>query len=131
MANPFVHCELSTPNLPEAQMFYKKLFDWKISKMPSMEYLGIDTGTKNSGGGMQAKQMPEQPTAWMPYVEVSDVKKSLAKAEKLGAHIVLPFTDIGMGAIGVFVDPTGAALGVWAPAPKAKKKAPVKKKAKK
>ena len=33
---------------------------------------------------------------------------------KLGANIVLDFQPLtGMGAIGVFVDPTGASLGVW------------------
>ena len=130
MANNFVHCELSTGDLTSAHKFYKKLFDWEIGKMPGSEYLGINTGSKTTGGGMQAKQMPEQPTAWTPYVEVADVKKALAKAAKLGATIVMPFTDIGMGSIGMFIDPTGAALGVWTPAPKAKptKKKPAKKK---
>lgn len=80
---------------------------------------------------MTAKQMPEQPTAWLPYVEVANVDASLAKAKKAGAQIVLESTSIGdMGHIGVFVDPQGAALGVWALAKKAapKKKAASKKK---
>ena len=55
---------------------------------------------------------------------MDDVKKTIAKAKKAGANIVLDFMPIGdMGAIGVFVDPGGASLGVWAAAKKAPKKA--------
>jgi uncharacterized protein len=74
--------------------------------------------------------MPNAPVAWMPYVEVDNVKKILAKAEKGGATVVVPFTDIGQnGIIGVLVDPTGATIGVWSKAKPAKKGA--KKSAKK
>jgi predicted enzyme related to lactoylglutathione lyase len=138
MANAFVHCELSTDDVARAKKFYKSLFDWKISDMPAMNYTMVDVGKKDSGGGITAKMMPNQPTAWLPYVEVASVKKTIEKAKKGGANIVLPFQAIGdMGAIGVFIDPTGAALGVWEkgkPAPKAAKKAakkPAKKAAKK
>jgi predicted enzyme related to lactoylglutathione lyase len=87
-------------------------------------YTGIDVG-KGTGGGMQKKPNPAGPTDWMPYVEVADVKKTIAKAKKLGAlSVPVEFMPIGdMGAIGVFIDPTGAALGVWAPAKKPAKKA--------
>jgi hypothetical protein len=82
--------------------------------------------------------MPEAPTAWLPYVQVDDVKATMAKALKGGGSAVLPFQEIGeMGAIGIFVDPAGAMLGLWeskapsAPPPPAAKKAaaPAKKKA--
>lgn len=130
MPNPFVHVELNTGDVPAAKKFYKSLFKWKIAPM-APGYLGVDVG-KGTGGGMQKKPMPEGPTSWLPYVEVDDVKKTIAKAKKLGAQIMLEYMAIGgMGAIGVFVDPTGAGLGVWEtakkpakkkPAPKAKKK---------
>jgi predicted enzyme related to lactoylglutathione lyase len=125
MGNPFVHIELSTDDDKAAKKFYQKLFDWKWStmKMPDGEYHGIDVGARGAGGGLQKKPMPQMPTTWLPYVEVADVAKSLAKAAALGARIALPATPIGeMGAIGVFVDPTGASLGVWAPARKAAKR---------
>jgi len=88
-----------------------------------MPYTLIDTGSKATGGGMQAKPMPGAPTAWLPYVEVKDVKKTLAQAKKLGAQIALQTQPIPqMGVIGVFIDPTGAALGVWSPAPRRRKR---------
>lgn len=130
MANAFAHIELNTDDLKGAKSFYKKVFDWKLADMEG--YTMIDVGKKGTGGGMQKKPMAEAPTAWLPYVEVDDVKKTLAKAAKAGARVVQDYMEIGdMGAIGIFIDPTGAGLGVWAQKKKAAKKAakkPAKKK---
>jgi predicted enzyme related to lactoylglutathione lyase len=132
MGNPFVHLELNTGDVAKAKAFYKKLFDWKLkdeSMGPGMTYTMLDAG-KAPGGGMQQKPMPDAPTAWLPYVEVADVKRAIAKAEKNGATIVVPFMQIGPnGSLGIFIDPTGAALGVWTAAKKPAKK-PAKKKGK-
>jgi predicted enzyme related to lactoylglutathione lyase len=133
MPNTFDHCELSTDDVTKAQKFYKGLFDWKFQSMMDGAYQMIETGKGMGGGGLQKKPMPEQPNAWMPYVTVADVKKTIAKAKKLGALAVpLEFQAIGdMGAIGIFIDPTGAALGVWAPAAKTPARKAAKKGAKK
>jgi predicted enzyme related to lactoylglutathione lyase len=124
MANPFAHIELTTSDLGAAKKFYKKLFDWKLADMPMGEggvYTMIGTG-KTPGGGMQAQPMPGAPVTWLPYVEVDNVKKALAKAEKGGAKVIVPMMDIGKnGIIGIFVDPAGAMLGVWSKAKPAKK----------
>jgi predicted enzyme related to lactoylglutathione lyase len=131
MPNAFVHIELNTDDVAKAKKFYKGLFKWKFGAM-GPGYTGIDVGKGGTGGGMQKKPMPEAPTMWLPYVEVDDVHKTVAKARKLGAQIMVEFMEIGdMGAIGVFVDPTGAAVGVWAAAKKAKKTAKKAKKSKK
>ena len=113
MPNPFAHIELTTDNLKAAQKFYGKVFAWKLSEMPGMNYTMIDVGT-GTGGGMQSKPMPDAPTGWMPYVQVDDVKATIAKATKAGATAMLPYQEVGdMGAIGVFADPNGAVIGVW------------------
>ena len=140
MGNPFVHIELSADDVAAAKKFYKSIFDWKLedSNMPGgMTYTMLDVG-KGTGGGMTPKMMPQQPTAWLAYVEVADVKKTIAKAKSAGATVFVEYQPIGeMGAIGVFADPQGAALGVWestkkAPAKRAAaKKKPAKKSAKK
>ncbi len=126
MGNGFVHMELSTGDVGAARKFYKKVFAWKLNELGAEmgHYTLVDTGSKTVGGGIAAKMMPEQPTAWLPYAEVDSVKKTIAKAQKAGAKVVLPFQEIGeMGAIGVFVDPTGASFGVWQKAKKAAKSA--------
>ena len=126
MSNPFCHIELNTDDAKAAKAFYKKMFDWQFSDMPmgpGATYTMFRTGQKDMGGGIQKKPMPEAPTAWVTYVEVADVEKAIAKAKKLGANIVVEFQPIpGMGAFGIFFDPTGAAMGVWERgAPPAKK----------
>jgi predicted enzyme related to lactoylglutathione lyase len=116
MPNQFAHIELTTADLKAAQKFYSKIFAWKLNEMPGMNYTMIDVGNgqQGAGGGMQAKPMPEAPTGWMPYVQVDDVKATVAKAAKAGATVMLPYQDIGeMGAIGIFADPQGCAIGVW------------------
>lgn len=124
MGNPFVHIDLSTDDVPAAKKFYKTVFDWKFIEFPKMKWTGIDVG-KGVGGGMSGKNMPNQPTAWTAYVDVTDVKKTIAKAKRAGATIIVPFMEIGeSGSLGVFVDPQGATIGVWQAA---KKAAPAKK----
>jgi predicted enzyme related to lactoylglutathione lyase len=138
MPNPFAHVELNTDDVKKAKKFYQAVFSWKLADMPQMSYTMIDVGG-GVGGGMQKKPMAEAPTAWLPYVQVEDVKATIAKAVKAGGKPVLEYQEIGdMGAIGIFMDPAGAALGVWEtkagaaaapppPAKKAAKKAPAKK----
>ena len=135
MGNPFVHLDLSTDDPAAAKKFYKSVFDWKFKDFPEMKWTGIDVG-KGVGGGIGGKNMPTQPTAWTAYVDVTDVKKTIAKAKKAGATIVVPFMQVGeMGALGVFVDPQGATIGVWQATKQAaaapKKKAAAAKPAKK
>ncbi|MDP2343519.1 MAG: VOC family protein [Deltaproteobacteria bacterium] len=134
MANPFVHFELSTDNIAASKAFYQKLFDWKFTYIKDMDYTMFDVGQKDTGGGIQKKMMADQPTGWLSYVQVASVQKTLDKAAAAGATVVVPYTPIGgMGAMGIFVDPAGASLGIWeraAPAKKAAKKS-AKKAAKK
>ena len=136
MGNAFVHAELSVDDVAAAKKFYQGLFDWKMTDLgPQMgNYSMIDFGSKTSGGGIQPKMMPNQPTGWLSYVEVPSVKATMAKAEKTGAKVVVAYQEIpGMGALGVFVDPQGATLGLWekAAAPKKAAKKAAKKTVKK
>ena len=128
MKNNFVHIELNTDDPKAAVGFYKKLFKWKVEPKKGSGYTMLYTGSKESAAGMQKKPMADAPTAWLPYVEVKSVRKTIAKAKELGAEIPLEYQELeGMGAIGIFVDPTGAALGVWEKEKRKKKNAKKKK----
>ncbi|HEU5059106.1 MAG TPA: VOC family protein [Kofleriaceae bacterium] len=118
MANTFCHIELGTENPRAARDFYSKLFDWKFedTPMPQGDYTMIKTG-EGPGGGLMQKQMPEAPTAWLPYVQVASVEATVERARKLGATIVVDTKAIpSHGTLAVLLDPTGAALGIWEPA---------------
>jgi predicted enzyme related to lactoylglutathione lyase len=115
--NEFVHVQLNTGDTKAAKRFYQGLFDWKLHDLPfgpEMTYTMIDTGAVDGGGGIQQKSMLDAPTQWLPYVEVESVRRAIAKARRRGARIVVEHQPIpGMGAFGIFVDPTGATLGVF------------------
>jgi uncharacterized protein len=133
MSNKCEHIELATDDPVGASDFYSKLFGWKIQAMPSPDGHGDYRmfQTPNGGGGITAKMMPEQPTAWTPYVTVDSVAATLEEAGKLGGGTILGHTPIGdMGAIAVMRDPSGGVIGLWETAQKPAKAAkPAKAKA--
>ncbi|MCC7541578.1 MAG: VOC family protein [Deltaproteobacteria bacterium] len=120
--SPIVHLDLGTGDPVAAKKFYKAMFSWKFQsmKMPDGVYHGF-TAEGGPGGGIGPKPPGDAgPTMWVPYVGVGSVKKAIAKAQKLGAQVLVPYQPIGdMGAIGIFADPTGATFGVWETNPKA------------
>lgn len=115
MPNPFVHVELNTTDITQAKAFYGKLFEWTLEDVPMGpgSYTMIKVG-KGTGGGMMQHPVPGAPSAWLPYVEVDDIKAATQKAQSLGATIMQDVTEVmGMGWLSVLIDPTGAALGLW------------------
>jgi uncharacterized protein len=126
MANPFVHVELTTPDIDKAKSFYTALFDWKLEDMemgPGHTYTMIRVGDGTGGGMMNipapaapTASSPAIPTAWMPYVLVDDVKASTSKAKSLGANVMKDVTEVtNAGYFSIIQDPTGAVLGLWQP----------------
>src|SRR5437016_10838516 len=117
MANAFVHVELNTTDVGKAKAFYGKLFEWSLEDIPMAErtYTMIKVG-KGTGGGMMKQLIPGAGSAWLPYVEVSDIKASTKKAQSLGAKVMKDVTDVmDRGWLSIIVDPTGAMLGLWQP----------------
>ena len=115
MANPFVHVELNTTDVPAAKAFYGELFDWKLEDMPmpSGNYTIIKVG-EGTGGGMLKHPVPGAPSAWLAYVSVDDIEAATKMAKSLGATVMQDVTEVmGMGWLSIIVDPTGAALGLW------------------
>ena len=117
MGNPFVHVELNTTDTERAKTFYGKLFDWKLEDVPigPMTYTMINVGG-GTGGGMMKQPIPGAPSAWLPYVDVDDIKEATQRAKSLGATIMKDVTEVmEMGWLSIIVDPTGAMLGLWQP----------------
>lgn len=116
MANPFVHVELSTTDAAAAKKFYGQLFNWKLEDMDmggGMTYTLINPG-EGTGGGLMQHPAPGQPSAWLAYVNVDDVRKSTEQARSLGAQVVKDVTEVpNMGWFSLIADPTGAMLGLW------------------
>ena len=117
MANPFVHVELNTTDVPKAKDFYGNLFDWKLQDvpMPNGAYTMIDVG-EGTGGGIMQHPVSGAPSAWLAYVLVDDIAAATEKARSLGATVIKDVTEImGAGRLSIIVDTTGATLGLWKP----------------
>ncbi|HEY2842082.1 MAG TPA: VOC family protein [Bryobacteraceae bacterium] len=117
MPNAFVHVELNTTDLSKAKAFYGKLFDWTLEDIPmgDLDYTIIKVG-KGTGGGMMKQMIPGAGSAWLPYVEVVDIKAATTKARDLGAKVMKDVSEVmGMGFLSIIVDPAGAMLGLWQP----------------
>lgn len=118
MANPFVHVELHTRDLPKARAFYETLFGWELKDMPmegghSYTLIGVGEGT---GGGMMADN--NVPPHWLAYVGVDDVRAKTAQAKSLGATVLQDVMEVGeYGTMSVIRDPSGAAIAMWQPKP--------------
>ena len=115
MPNPFVHVELNTSDVGASKRFYGGLFDWNLEDMPmgDMTYTMIKVG-EGTGGGMMKHPKPGQPSVWVPYVQVNDIRESTKKAGSLGGKVIVDSQDIpGGGTFSVVLDPTGAAFGLF------------------
>jgi uncharacterized protein len=121
MANPFVHVELNTTDVSKAKAFYGKLFDWKLEDVPMgpMTYTMVGVG-QGTGGGITQHPVSGAPSAWLSYVQVDDIAAATQKAKSLGANVMQDVTEVpDMGWLSIIIDPTGAALGLWKPKPRA------------
>jgi uncharacterized protein len=117
MPNPFVHVELRATDVEKAKSFYATLFDWKLDDVPIANgaYTMINVGD-GTGGGIMHQPAPDTSSAWLPYVLVEDIVASTEKAKALGATVIMDVMEVmNAGWLSIFVDPTGATLGLWKP----------------
>jgi len=84
-------------------------------QMPKGEYHVLESGGQPRAGVM-SKMMPQQPHAWLPYVQVANADKTVEKAKKLGGTVIVPPTDVpNVGRFSVLADTLGAAIGILQP----------------
>jgi predicted enzyme related to lactoylglutathione lyase len=118
---PGTYCwsELMTDDLAAAKTFYKAVFGWD-AETQGPEGPGGYTEWKVAGrsvGGMMAKpdvMPPDTPSFWGVYFAVADTDASVAKAQELGATVVMPAADIEPGRFAVLADPVGAMFNILA-----------------
>jgi predicted enzyme related to lactoylglutathione lyase len=113
-ANPIVHLELHTGNLPRACAFYTRLFGWRAEKIHvgSASYLSLCLGNGIEGGVVE---LDTQRTLWLPYVEVGDVFEATERARSLGASVLLDTREGPAGWRSVVAAPAGAEIALWQP----------------
>ncbi len=116
----FCWADLQTRDREKAMQFYGSLFGWEF--LPGKDkdaegYLHIRNGEQYIGGLPPAGSLPPHvPSHWLAYIQSADCAGQSARAEELGAKVLLPPTTIeGSLRFSVLSDPQGAVFALFEP----------------
>jgi hypothetical protein len=106
--------ELSTPDPARASGFYSALFGWRMDTPPS-GYVHIVNGEESIGGILPLEHRdPNVPPHWLSYFAVSDCDAVAARANEMGAKLLMPpMTMEKVGRLAVIADPQGAVFALY------------------
>lgn len=120
MGNPVVHWELWSQDPEKTAAFYREAFAWNIGHVPELAYWMADTeGPVENKGIHGGIFRPEgDPSGWPAktamYMQVDNLETTLERIVAAGGTVLLARKAIGdMGAIALFADPDGRAMGLW------------------
>lgn len=113
-ANPIVHLELHTSDRERACEFYAGLCRWdpELVNTSAGQYLALELGTGLSGGIVECHT---ERALWLPYIEVADAGRAAARAEQLGAAVLLGPREGPAGWRSVVATPAGGEIAFWQP----------------
>lgn len=115
----FIWHELVTTDPDAAAAFYSKVVSWKTQDSGIPSYRLWMAGKTRIGGltGLPDGAPADTPPQWILYIATPDVDATVAAAQRLGARVTTPGTDIpnNMGRFAVLTDPQGATFAVYTP----------------
>jgi len=104
-ARPVVHWEIEARDADVVRAFYASLFNWDIGDGPIMN-IPAGVGGPEPGPGGHIRQSSRSGVTL--YVQVRDLRASLAKAADLGGTVVMePFDIPGGPTLAAITDPEG------------------------
>ena len=119
MGNAVVHFELMSKEPEKVSAFYAKIFDWKVTHHPEINYRVVETGAEGEMHGINGGIVkPDQPGPWpgnmLFYILVDDLSAYRKKVVKAGGKIQIEEQKVpGMGKFSLFTDPEGRMMGLW------------------
>lgn len=110
---PVIHFEIGCRDLEKTSQYFSELFGWKTRvDGPAADIGGLAAG--GIGGHMTA--LGHEPFHYtIFYVDVEDVKASLARAVQLGGKALVGPITIPTGTFAWFADPEGNMIGLLKP----------------
>ncbi|HSA55647.1 MAG TPA: VOC family protein [Gemmatimonadaceae bacterium] len=120
--NAWLWSELWTPDPDAAVRFYRRLAGYLANELHDGQrpYVVLEAAGEPRAG-IAHLQNPRIRPNWLPYIRVTDVRATAARAEALGGRVLIrPSKEIRDGRVALIQDPTGAAVAVqeWEPARK-------------
>ena len=112
---PLVHLELLTADAASARALYGELCGWRSSVVDTRAgaYLALELGGGRDGLGGGIVESAAARPVWLPYVGVDDIVRATARAEALGASLLLPPREGPTGWRSVVASPAGGAIAFW------------------
>jgi predicted enzyme related to lactoylglutathione lyase len=110
---PVVHFEIRGKDPAALRSFYEELFDWPMEtrEPPNIAFIAPGEGGPEEGVG--GAIVPADAAGVSIYVQVADLKDSLARAETLGgAAVTQPFDVPGGPTVAQIRDPEGNLVGL-------------------
>jgi predicted enzyme related to lactoylglutathione lyase len=107
--------ELTTPDVESAGRFYAGLFGWRevAGEGSALPYKTFAMGEKIVAGMLQGTGPSKADAGWTVYFSVSDVARTIEKADYLGAKVLVPLHETPeVGRLAVLADPGGAVFAV-------------------
>jgi len=129
--NTVSHFEIYADDPQKLAAFYTKMFDWKITNMPEMDYIVVHSGDTNEkgmlaqpgaiNGGIARRPEGFTINGSVNYSMVESIEDSVERAKSLGAKMTKGKTPVpGMGWFAMFTDPEGNNFAVFKVDPAAK-----------
>ena len=113
MADPVIQFQILSTVPDETAQFYSTLFGWSVNSDNPMGYREIRTGGKEGIEGGIWPAPPQATNFVQLFMAVDDVKKSVKRAEDLGAKLLIPPTNLPDGSeMAVMHDPQGMSFGL-------------------
>jgi uncharacterized protein len=112
MANRVDHFEITSKIPEQLHTFYGQAFGWEIDANNPMSYGLVETrGGRGINGGIGPAIQSENFVTF--YVSVADLAATLAKAQDLGAKVLMEPAEIMPGlSLAMFADPEGNVIGM-------------------
>jgi predicted enzyme related to lactoylglutathione lyase len=106
--------DLATSDVAAARAFYSDLFGWVGEADPAAGGYEVFHRDGAAVCGIGPLMRPDQPTVWTTYFATGDADATAATIEANGGKTLMaPFDIMGQGRMGIFMDPAGAAFGIW------------------
>ncbi len=130
-AGSIVHVELHSREPEKIRDFYAKVFGWKFTEIPAMNYTTFQAPSPPHGGLMLPPE--NMPSGVLNYILSNEIDVTSRRIEEAGGVILVPKSEIPeTGWFAIFRDPEGTVQALFQDMPRpSRRAAPRKKKLKK
>lgn len=112
----FIWRELMCVDVQAATSFYGSMFGWSLERLGAQYSVFLDQKNIPIGGVVNTTQAPELIPHWTNFIEVSQLSKTLARAQSLGASICIDPTQVNeLGEVAVIQSPNESLISLMQP----------------